>query len=82
VVLSFTLSQAGMTRRHLRLREPGWRSGTLINGVGALVTGVALPVIVVGKFTEGAWMVAIAIPLLVWLLLRIQKTYGRELSQL
>jgi hypothetical protein len=82
VVLSFTLSQAGMTRRHLRLREPGWRSGTLINGVGALVTGVALLVIVVGKFTEGAWMVAIAIPLLVWLLLRIQKTYGRELSQL
>jgi amino acid transporter len=82
VVLSFTLSQAGMTRRHLRLREPGWRSGILINGVGALVTGVALLVIVVGKFTEGAWMVAIAIPLLVWLLLRIQKTYGRELSQL
>jgi hypothetical protein len=61
VVLSFTLAQAGMTRRHLRLREPGWRSGILINGVGALVTGVALLVIVVGKFTGGAWMVAIAI---------------------
>jgi amino acid transporter len=82
VVLSFTLSQAGMTRRHLRLHEPGWRSGTVINGVGAVVTGVALVVIVVGKFTEGAWLVVVAIPLLVWLLLRIQHTYGRELRQL
>jgi len=82
VVLSFTLSQAGMTRRHLRLREPGWRSGTIINGVGAVVTAVALAVIIVGKFAEGAFIVVIAIPLLVWLLLRIQHTYGRELAQL
>jgi amino acid transporter len=82
VVISFTLAQAGMTRRHLRLREPGWRSGSLINGVGAAVTMVALVVIVVGKFTQGAWMVVIAIPLLVWLLLRIQRTYSRELAQL
>ena len=82
VVTSFTLAQAGMTRRHLRLREPGWRGGVLINGVGAAVTMVALVVIIVGKFTQGAWMVVIAIPLLVWLLLRIQQTYGRELSQL
>ena len=36
----------------------------------------------VGKFTEGAWMVVVAIPLLVWLLLRIQQTYGREVAQL
>ncbi|MFL5794004.1 MAG: APC family permease, partial [Actinomycetota bacterium] len=82
VVLSFTLAQAGMTRRHLRLREPGWRSGTVINGVGAVVTAVALVVIIVGKFAEGAFIVVIAIPLLVWLLLRIQHTYGRELAQL
>ena len=82
VVLSFTLAQAGMTRRHLRLREPGWRSGTAINGVGAVVTVVALVVIIVGKFAEGAFIVVIAIPLLVWLLLRIQHTYGRELAQL
>jgi amino acid transporter len=82
VVLSFTLAQAGMTRRHLRLREPGWRAGTVINGVGAVVTGVALVVIIAGKFADGAWIVVIAIPLLVWVLLRIQRTYGRELAQL
>jgi amino acid transporter len=82
VVTSFTLAQAGMTRRHLRRREPGWRSGILVNGVGAAVTGVALVVIMVGKFADGAWMVVVAIPLLVWLLLRIQRTYVRELAQL
>jgi hypothetical protein len=82
VVTFFTLAQAGMTRRHLRLREPGWRSGIAINGIGAVVTAVALVVIVVGKFAEGAWMVVIAIPLLVWLLLRIQRTYSREVAQL
>jgi len=82
VVTSFTLAQAGMTRRHLRVREPGWRGGALINGVGAAVTLIALVVIVVGKFTQGAWMVVVAIPLLVGLLLRIQRTYGREVAQL
>src|SRR5215207_7012213 len=71
-----------MTRRHLRLREPGWSSGTVINGVGAVVTAVALVVIIVGKFAEGAFIVVIAIPLLVWLLLRIQRTYRSEVTQL
>src|ERR671913_39686 len=42
VVTSFTLSQAGMARRHLRLREPGWRQGLLITAAGATVTPVAL----------------------------------------
>src|SRR4029450_10256414 len=82
VVLSFTLAQAGLPRRPLPPREPGWRSGTVINGVGAVVTGVALVVIIVGKFAEGAFIVVIAIPLLVWLLVRVQRTYGRELAQL
>src|SRR4029453_9759737 len=77
-----TLAQAGMTRRHLRLREPGWRGGIPINGVGAAVTGVPPAVLVVGQFTQGAWMVGTAPPLLVWRLLRIQHPYGRELAQL
>src|SRR6266545_2941176 len=38
VFISFTLSQAGMTRRHLRLREPGWRYGLVVNGLGTVVT--------------------------------------------
>jgi amino acid transporter len=82
VVTSFTLSQAGMTKRHWKLRERGWRYGLLINGVGAMITAVVLGVIVVVKFTAGAWMVCVAIPLLVALLLRTQKTYRSEVKEL
>jgi amino acid transporter len=82
VVTSFTLSQAGMARRHLRLREPGWRKGLLINGTGALITLVVLVVIAITKFVDGAWMVCVAIPALVLLLQRVQRTYRAELTQL
>src|SRR6266545_2804639 len=82
VVISFTLSQAGMTKRHWKVRERGWRYGLVVNGVGGLVTLVVLMVIVVAKFTAGAWMVCIAIPLLVIFLLRTQKAYRSEVREL
>ena len=82
VVTSFTLAQAGMTRRHLRMQQPGWRNGLLVNGLGATVTLLVLVVITIPKFTHGAWMVAVAVPLLVWLLLRTQNTYRGELGGL
>jgi hypothetical protein len=82
VVTSFTLAQAGMTRRHLRLRQPGWRNGLLINGLGGTVTLIVLVIITITKFTHGAWMVVVAVPLLVWLLLRTQRTYRCELGEL
>jgi amino acid transporter len=82
VVTSFTLAQAGMARRHLRQREPGWRKGLLINGTGAVITLVVLVVIAVTKFADGAWMVCLAIPALVLLLQRVQRTYRSEVDQL
>jgi len=82
VVTSFTLAQAGMTRRHLQLRQPGWRKGLVINGFGATVTLVVLVVITVTKFTHGAWMVVVAVPVLVWLLRRTQRAYGSEIAEL
>jgi amino acid transporter len=82
VVTSFTLAQAGMTRRHLRLRRPGWRKGLAVNGVGATVTLVVLVIITITKFTHGAWMVVVAVPALVWLLLRTQRVYQGELGEL
>jgi amino acid transporter len=82
VFTSFTLSQAGMTRRHLRLREPGWRYGIVVNGLGALVTFVVLLDIVQTKFAGGAWMVLIALPLLVFVLGRTNRAYTHELSGL
>ncbi len=81
VFISFTLSQAGMTRRHLRLREPGWRYGMVVNGTGALVTFLVLLDIVPTKFTAGAWMVLLALPLLVLLLGRTNRVY-REREEL
>jgi hypothetical protein len=82
VSTSFTLSQAGMTRRHLRLREPGWRYGILVNGLGAVVTFLVLLDIIQTKFTAGAWMVLIALPVLVFVLGRTNRAYARELSGL
>ncbi len=78
VFVSFTLSQAGMTVKHLRDKERGWRSGALINGVGAIVTAIVDVVIAITKFTQGAWMVMVAVPIGVAFLVHLNKTYERE----
>jgi amino acid transporter len=65
VFTGFTLSQAGMVVHHFRLREPRWRLSAVINGVGCIATGVVALVVVVSKFTEGAFIPAILIPALV-----------------
>jgi amino acid transporter len=72
---AFTLSQAGMVVHHWRLREPRWRLGLVINGVGALATTLVTAVILVSKFTEGAWIPAVVIPLLVLLFKGIHHHY-------
>ena len=82
VVTSFTLAQAGMTRLHLRQREEGWRQGLLINGLGALVTFIVLCVIVITKFIAGAWMVVVAVPLIVLVFSRTRRAYAAELAEL
>src|SRR5205823_1854890 len=65
VFTAFTLSQAGMVRYWKRVRGPGWRYRACINGVGATATGVVAAVVIVTKFAAGAWIVIVAIPLLV-----------------
>jgi amino acid transporter len=82
VFISFTLSQAGMTRRHLRLREPGWRYGIVVNGLGAVTTFVVLLDVISTKFVHGAWMVLVALPILVALLYRTNRAYSTEVAQL
>ena len=77
VFTGFTLSQAGMVRHHFRLKEPGWRVGAVINGVGSAATGIIATVVVVSKFTEGAWIPAALIPLMVWMFRSIGKHYTR-----
>jgi amino acid transporter len=65
VFTGFTLSQAGMVVHHLRLREGRWRASLAVNAVGCVATGVVAIVVVVSKFTEGAWIPAVLIPALV-----------------
>jgi amino acid transporter len=77
VFASFTFSQAGMTRRHLRLREPGWRHGLVINAAGSVGSGLALVAILISKFTHGAWAVAIIVPVGVGLFVSIHRHYER-----
>jgi amino acid transporter len=65
VFIAFTLSQAGMARHWLVDGGPGWRWRLAINGSGALVTAVVTVVIAGTKFTHGAWIVVILLPLIV-----------------
>jgi amino acid transporter len=82
VFTSFTLSQVGMVRHHLTERESGWRGSTVINAVGATATGIVLLVVGVSKFTKGAWLPIIVIPLVVMLLKGIKRHYDLVRSSL
>ena len=75
VFVAFTLSQSGMVRRWWHRREPGWRGGLAINGLGAATTGVIVGIVAVSKFLGGAWLVMIMIPLLVALMWAIRRHY-------
>jgi amino acid transporter len=77
VFTGFTLSQAGMVRHHQKLREPGWRRGAAINAVGAVTTGLIAIIVVFSKFTEGAWIPAVLIPIMVFAFSSIGKHYDR-----
>lgn len=72
---SFTLSQAGMVQHHRRLREPRWQLGIVVNGIGAASTGVVLVVVLGSKFTSGAWVPAVVIPLVVAVFVMIRRHY-------
>jgi hypothetical protein len=82
VFTAFTLSQAGMVRHWLA--SPGgarWRS-ILINATGAVTTGVVLVVVATVKFTHGAWIVLLAAPILVMLMLSTKRHYKSVSAQL
>lgn len=76
VFTGFTLSQAGMVVHHFRLREPRWRASSVVNAVGCLATGLVAIIVVVSKFTEGAWIPAVLIPLLVVWFRGIRRHYA------
>jgi len=75
VFTAFTLSQAGMVRYWLRRKERSWRKSAFINGFGALATGVVTLLVIQAKFTAGAWMVVVAIPVLIGFFLVVNRHY-------
>jgi amino acid transporter len=83
VFTAFTISQAGMVRYWQRTKTPGWRGRAVINGVGAGATGLVSVIVIWTKFAEGAWLVTVAIPVLVVAMLGVRRHYrrvGRRLS--
>jgi len=77
VFTAFTLSQAGMVRYWLRVRGRRWQGRAAVNALGATATGVVTLIVVYTKFGEGAWLVTVAIPVLVLGMLGIRRHYRR-----
>ncbi len=82
VFVSFTCSQASMVKRWRTRREPGWQRGMVINGAGAVTTGIVAVVIASTKFMHGAWLILILIPCLVTILYSIHHHYQRVAEEL
>jgi hypothetical protein len=77
VFTAFTLSQAGMVRYWFRTHGDGWRWRAAVNGVGAAATFVVAVVVILTKFTEGAWLVIVAVPLMVAGFYGVRRHYAR-----
>src|SRR5258708_8188107 len=82
VFISFTLSQTGMVVHWRRLREPGWRTSALVNGLGALATAVVLVIVAVTKALEGAWIIIVLIPILVAVFKATHRHYRHAAAHL
>ncbi len=77
VFVGFTLSQTGMVRHWREQRGSGWQGRAVINGVGAVFTLAALAIELFTKFTHGAWLVVLVVPLLVLMFGRVHTVYRR-----
>lgn len=82
VFTSFTMSQASMTRHHLRKKEPGWLRGVFVNGMGAVLSLIVDLIFMATKFTQGAWFIIVLVPVLVVLLVRMNRQYVEEATEL
>ena len=82
VFTAFTLSQAGMVKYWRRVRGPKWHGRALVNTVGASATGLVAVIVIWTKFTEGAWLVTIAIPVFVFVMLGVRRHYARVARRL
>ncbi len=82
VFIDFTISQSGMVRHWLRERSPGWRRRLAINAFGATLTGAVAIVVTTVKFTDGAWLVLVLIPVLVLMMSFVFRQYEAQAQEL
>jgi amino acid transporter len=78
VFTGFAMAGFGMARYHRRTREPGWRRRLVINTAGGIYTALVVLLFAVVKFTEGAWLIVILFPVLVYALIRLNRQYRTE----
>jgi hypothetical protein len=82
VFIGFTISQLGLARHWLRDRPSRWQLRIALNGTGAVMTAIAVFVFLISKFLAGAWVVVIAIPLMMIMFARIEGYYAVVASEL
>ncbi len=76
--LAFTLSQAGMVVHWMKAKgERGRVLKMTVNGIGAVATGITLLVVLVTKFVSGAWVTALLVPGLIWVMMAVKRHYTR-----
>ncbi|NGZ09793.1 MAG: APC family permease [Nitrospira sp. LK70] len=82
VFVSFTLSQAGMVRRWLVKKGPHWQTKLIVNGLGAVTTGIATLIIASAKFMQGAWIVFLLVAILLLMFQGIRSHYKAVSEQI
>jgi amino acid transporter len=82
VFLSFTLSQAGMVKRWLVKKGTHWQTKLIVNGIGAVTTGIATVIIASTKFMQGAWIVFLLITVLLLMFQGIRSHYKAVTEQI
>jgi amino acid transporter len=78
VFTGFSMAGYGMSKYHLTHREPGWQYKLVINFSAAILSTIVVGIFAVAKFTEGAWLVVVVFPLLVFALIRLNREYRAE----
>ncbi|HEX3963251.1 MAG TPA: amino acid permease [Trebonia sp.] len=78
VFTGFSMAGFGMAKYHKRVKERGWKRRRIINGTAAVYTGIVVVIFAIVKFTEGAWVIVIIFPVLVYLLIRLNREYRME----
>jgi hypothetical protein len=78
VFTGFSMAGFGMARYHKRVKESGWRRRLVINRTAGIYTAMVVAIFAIVKFTEGAWVIVIVFPVLVFLLIRLNREYRME----